>query len=53
MKFVEEEDKSHKTILIVNIAMYNLYFGGATDGTISEMVDQRVNTITMFISHGS
>ena len=53
MKFVEEEDQSHKTTLFVNIAMYDLYFGGVIDETISEMVDHMVNTITMFGSHRS
>ena len=53
VKFAEEDDQSHKATLFVNIAMYHLYFGGVSDETISEMVDQMVNTITMFGSHGS
>ena len=35
VKFLEEDDQSHKTILFVNTAMYSLYFGGVTDETIS------------------
>ena len=53
VKFVEEDDQTHKTALFVNTAMYHLYFGGASDETISEMVDQMVNKITMFGSHVS
>ena len=53
VKFVEEDDQSHKTTLFVNTAMYHLYIGGASDETISEMVDQMVNTITLIGSHGS
>ena len=53
VKFVEEDDQSHKTTLFVNTALYHFYFGGASDETISEMVDQMVNTITLFGSHGS
>ena len=53
MNFVKEDDQSHKTTLFVNTARYSLYFGGVTDETISEMVDQMVNTITLLGYHGS
>ena len=53
VKFVEEDDQSHKTTLFVNTAMYHFYFGGVSDETISKMVDQMVSKITMFGSHGS
>ena len=53
VNFVKEDDQSHKTTLFVNTARFSLYFGGVTDETISEMVDQMVNTITLLGYHGS
>ena len=53
VKFVKEDDQSHKTTLFVNTVMYHLFFGGVSVETISAMVDQMVNTITMFGSQGS
>ena len=53
VKFVDEDDQSHKTILFVNTAMYHLYFGGVSDETISEMVEQMANIIIKFGSHRS
>ena len=53
VKFVEENDQSHKTTIFVNTAMYHLYFGGVSDETIRQMVDQIVKTITIIGYHGS
>ena len=53
VKFVKEDDQSHKFTLFLQTVMYNLYFREVSDGTISETVDQMLNTITMFGSHGS
>ena len=53
MKFLQEDDQSHKITLFVNTAIYNLYLGGVSDPTISETVDQMLKTVTMFGSHES
>ena len=53
VKFVEEDDQFHMTTSIVTTAMYNLYFGGVTNETTSEIIDQMVNTITIFGFHRS
>ena len=45
VKFVEEDDQSHKITIFVNTTMYNLYFGGVSDETISETVDQMLKQL--------
>ena len=55
VKFVDEDNQSHKTTLFVNTAMYHLYFGGVSDETISEAkwLTKWLTQLPCLVFHGS